>query len=106
MHNYLCNTLCNIYIDFCVFCAIIQVRVEKEGGEKMPLYFKIDILLALKEHGYNTTRLRREKLLAEGVIQALRDSKPVSWANIARICDLLDCQPGDILEYEKEGENK
>lgn len=72
----------------------------------MPLYFKIDILLALKEHGYNTTRLRREKLLAEGVIQALRDSKPVSWANIARICDLLDCQPGDILEYEKEGENK
>lgn len=66
---------------------------------------KIDILSALKSRGYNTTRLRREKLLAEGVIQALRDKKPISWANISRICELLDCQPGDILEYNKDGES-
>ncbi len=45
----------------------------------MSLCFKIDILSALKDRGYyNTTRLRREKLLAEGVIQALRDKKPIS----------------------------
>lgn len=71
----------------------------------MSLCFKIDILSALKDRGYNTTRLRREKLLAEGVIQALRDKKPISWANISRICELLDCQPGDILEYNKDGES-
>ena len=71
----------------------------------MSLCFKIDILSALKDLGYNTTRLRREKLLAEGVIQALRDKKPISWANISRICELLDCQPGDILEYNKDGES-
>lgn len=71
----------------------------------MSLCFKIDILSALKDRGYNTTRLRREKLLAEGVIQALRDKKPISWANISRICELLDCQPGDILEYSKDGES-
>ena len=71
----------------------------------MSLCFKIDILSALKDRGYNTTRLRREKLLAEGVIQALRDKKPISWANISRICELLDCQPGDILEYNKGGES-
>ena len=71
----------------------------------MSLCFKIDILSALKDRGYNTTRLRREKLLAEGVIQALRDKKPISWANISRICELLDCQPGDILEYNQDGES-
>ena len=69
-------------------------------GTSMPIRYKVPILPALKDAGYNTTRLRREKLLAESTIQQLRDNKLVSWANIARICELLKCQPGDILEYE------
>lgn len=65
----------------------------------MPIKYKIDILPALKEAGYNTTRLRREKLLSESTIQALRCGKMVSLENISRICSMLACQPGDILEY-------
>ena len=65
----------------------------------MPLIYKIDVIIALKEKGYNTNILRKEKLLAEGVIQALRGKKSISWVNISRICALLECQPGDILEY-------
>ncbi|MGI6014266.1 MAG: helix-turn-helix domain-containing protein [Oscillospiraceae bacterium] len=68
----------------------------------MPIRYKIDVLSALKERGYNTNKLRKEKLLSEGVIQSLRDGKTISLQNIARICRLLDCQPGDILEYQKE----
>ncbi|MBP5718333.1 MAG: helix-turn-helix transcriptional regulator [Abditibacteriota bacterium] len=64
----------------------------------MSIKYKIDVLSALKKAGYNTTRLRREKLLAESTIQKLRNKEPVSWANIDRICKLLDCQPGDIME--------
>ena len=67
----------------------------------MPLSYKIDVLAALKAAGYNTNKLRKEKLLAEGVIQSLRDGKPISWANIAKVCKLLNCQPGDILEYSE-----
>lgn len=65
----------------------------------MPIGYKIDILAALKEKGYNTTRIRREKILAESTVQALRSEKTVSLENIARICELLNCQPGDLLEY-------
>ena len=64
----------------------------------MPLVYKIDVLAALKEKGYNTTRLRKEKLLAESTIQKLRKQEPISWANIAQICDLLNCQPDYFLE--------
>ena len=64
----------------------------------MALVYKIDVLQALKEKGYNTTRMRREKLLAEGTIQKLREKKPISWENIERICDMLECQPGDLLQ--------
>ena len=64
----------------------------------MPLQYKIDVLAALKEKGYNTNKLRKEKILAESTIQKLREHKPISWANIAQLCDLLDCQPNDFLK--------
>ena len=72
----------------------------------MPIKYKKDILGALKESGYSTYRLRNEKLFGESVIQQLRKGELVSWANIDRICSLLNCQPGDILEYSEGGETK
>lgn len=68
----------------------------------MPIQYKVDILAALKEAGYNTTRLRKEKLLSEGMIQSLREGKYISLQNLSKICELLDCQPGDLIEYVKE----
>lgn len=65
----------------------------------MPLQYKIDVLSALKEKGYNTNQLRKGKILAEGVIQSLREKKPISWANLEKLCAFLQVQPGDILEY-------
>lgn len=63
----------------------------------MPIAYRKDILAELKKKGYNTNKLRKEKLLSEGVIQSLREGKEISWKNIAKICDLLECEPGDIL---------
>lgn len=72
----------------------------------MPIVYKIDILAALKEKGYNTGRLRREKLLSEGVIQSLREDKYIAMNNLSRICELLDCQPADLIAYVKEDTEK
>lgn len=65
----------------------------------MPLQYKINVLAALKEKGYNTNRLRKEKLLGESTIQQLRKGELVSWSNIDRICTMLECQPGDLVEH-------
>ena len=70
----------------------------------MPIQYKIDILAALKAAGYSTYKLRKDKLLGEATIQQLRNNELVSWANIAKLCGLLDCQPGDILQYKEEQE--
>lgn len=71
----------------------------------MPIAYKIDVLSELKAKGYNTTRLRKEKLLAESTIQQLRENKLVSWTNIERLCKLFECQVGDLIEYrESESE--
>lgn len=65
----------------------------------MPIQYKINVISALKEAGYSTYKLRKEKLLAESTLQKFRNNEPVSWENISMVCSLLDCQPGDILEY-------
>lgn len=67
----------------------------------MAIGYKIDVLGALKEKGYNTNRMRKEKLLGESTIQQLRENKLVSWANVDKICSMLECQVGDIIEYVK-----
>ena len=69
----------------------------------MPLKFKIDVLAALKEKGYNTNRIRTEKLLSQSTLQKFRNGEGVSWENLETLCKLLDCQPGDLIEFVKEG---
>lgn len=71
----------------------------------MPIQYKTEILPLLKDVGYNTTRLRREKVLSESTIQALRTGRVVSIDNLSRICSMLNCQPGDLIEYVEEQPN-
>ncbi len=70
----------------------------------IPLKYKIDVLRALKQNGYNTTKIRREQLLSESTLQKLREGESISWKNIESICNLLNCQPGDIMEYTPDEE--
>lgn len=65
----------------------------------MPLRYKIDILNALKEHGYNTNKIRTDGLLSQSTLQKFRKQQGVSWENIETLCRLLECQPGDLIEY-------
>jgi len=66
------------------------------------LVYKFDVLGMLKEEGYTTTRLRKEKLIAESSIQYLRDGKPVGPIVLDTLCKLLDMQPGNILKYVED----
>lgn len=61
--------------------------------------FKVDILQLLKNAGYNTGRLRKEKIIGEATIQDMRHGKVVSWKLMNMLCGILKCQPGDLVEY-------
>ncbi len=63
------------------------------------LRYKIDILEELKEKGYSSYKLRKDKLMGEAQIQKIRSGELVSKETLNTICKLLNCQPGDILEY-------
>ena len=63
--------------------------------------YKQGVLSELKKKGYTTTRIRNEKLMAERQLQYIRTNN-VTIAVINKLCQLLECQPGDILEYVPE----
>ena len=68
----------------------------------MALRYKINILDALKEKGYSSYTLRKEKLLSESTSQKLREGEGVAWDNLDTLCRLLDCDISELLEYQKE----
>ena len=65
------------------------------------LKYKIDVLATLKEKGYNTNKIRTEKIMGEAMLQKIRNGEMVSWSVFEKLCDLLDCQPADLIEYVK-----
>ena len=71
----------------------------------MPIIVRLDVMIALRKV--------RSKELAEAVgiteqnISLLKSGKVkgVRFDTLARICEYLECQPGDILEFIDEPEN-
>ena len=77
---------------------------KKDKEEEEVLVYKIDILKKLKEAGYNTSMIRKEKLLSESTIQQIRRGEVVGIKSIDKLCGLLDMQPSEILEYRKDNQ--
>ena len=68
--------------------------------------YKIDVLKALSERGFTTTRMRKEKILSEATMQNLRKGKGITTDTINTICVILKCQPSDIIEIIATDEEK
>lgn len=69
--------------------------------------YKFDVMKALKERGYSSARMRKEKILGEAIMQKLRTgSTEITAATINTICCILRCQPGDLIECDITDEEK
>lgn len=62
------------------------------------LVYKVDIMDELKKAGYSSYRIRRENILGQATITALNQKRGISWSSLERICELLNCQPNDLIE--------
>ena len=62
---------------------------------------KYDKLFALlKERGITTYRIRTEKIIGQATYNALRHGTGgLDHRSINRLCKVLNCQPGDLMEY-------
>ena len=71
-------------------------------------YQKLFQLLELK--GWTTYKIRKEKLIGQGTLTALKNGTGgLDSKTISRLSEVLDCQPGDLMEYipdETKADNK
>jgi len=79
----------------------IQQQLSKKGAA-MSFRYRVNVIAALKEAGYNTSQIRKNKIFGEGTLQKFRDNEMVSWDILGKVCHLLECQPGDLIEYVDE----
>ena len=52
-----------------------------------------------------TSYIRKNKIVTETTLQRLRNGDNITTDAICKFCALLNCQPGDILEYIPDNEN-
>lgn len=57
-----------------------------------------NVLETLKEAGYTTYFMRKNKIMGESKIQNIRNNN-IDIRTVNQICKLLNCNPGDILDY-------
>ena len=60
------------------------------------------LLELMKEKNLTTYKIRKEKIISERTLQHIRNNEAITTTSIASLCEVLHCQPGDILEYVEE----
>lgn len=61
-----------------------------------------DILQKLKDAGYTTTRLRKEKLIPESTLTRIRNGEPIKTDTLGVICQLTGLPVEELIEYHPD----
>ena len=73
-----------------------------EREEKGEIIFNIDVMLAKRKMSLTELSQRVGITLANMSILKTGKAKAVRISTLTALCEALDCQPGDLLEYRKE----
>ena len=68
----------------------------------MSIRINLDVVLAKKK--MNVTELSEKVGITMANISILKNgkAKAIRFTTLDKICEVLECQPGDILEYTKD----
>ena len=81
--------------------------VEKTGKQTitlMPIIVNLDVMMAKRKVSLGELAERVDLTPANLSILKTGKAKAVRFSTLEAICKELDCQPGDILEYQAEEE--
>lgn len=65
----------------------------------MPIYINLDVMLAQKQMKSNELADKIGITTANLSILKTGKAKAVRFSTLEAICEVLECQPGDLLEY-------
>ena len=67
----------------------------------MPIIINLDVMLAKRKMRSNELAEKMGITLANLSILKTGKAKAIRFSTLELICESLDCQPGDIIEYRK-----
>ncbi|XLS30509.1 helix-turn-helix domain-containing protein [Flavobacteriaceae bacterium M23B6Z8] len=68
----------------------------------MPIIVNLDVMMAKRKMSLNELSERVEITLSNLSNLKTGKAKAIRFTTLEAICDALDCQPGDLLEYTKD----
>jgi len=68
----------------------------------MPIIVNLDVMLAKRKMSMNELSERVGITLANLSILKNNKGKAIRFSTLDVICEVLECQPGDLFEYVKE----
>ncbi|MFF5381137.1 helix-turn-helix domain-containing protein [Pedobacter suwonensis] len=68
----------------------------------MPIVINLDVMMAKRKMSLNELAQKVDLTLANLSIFKTGKAKAVRFSTLESICEALDCQPGDLLEFRKE----
>ncbi|MBK7133681.1 MAG: helix-turn-helix transcriptional regulator [Bacteroidales bacterium] len=71
----------------------------------MPIIVNLDVMMARRKMSLNELSGKVDLTLSNLSILKTGKAKAIRFTTLEAICNALDCQPGDILEY-RENDNK
>lgn len=71
----------------------------------MAIIVNLDVVMAQRKISSGELAEKLEITPANLSILKTGKAKAVRFSTLNKICEILDCQPGDILAYERGGEN-
>ena len=76
--------------------------MDMEREDKGEIIFNIDVMLARRKMSLTELSQRVGITLANMSILKTGKAKAIRVTTLAALCEALDCQPGDLMEYRKE----
>jgi len=68
----------------------------------MPIIVNLDVMMAKRKMSLNELCKRVDLTLSNLSILKTGKAKAIRFSTLEEICRVLDCQPGDILEFVPE----
>ena len=72
----------------------------------MAIIVNLDVMMARRKMSLNELSEKVDLTLSNLSILKTGKARAIRFSTLEAICKALDCQPGDILEYDKEKSNQ
>lgn len=69
----------------------------------MPIKYD-KLLKMMNDKGLTSYIIKKDKIIGQATFQKIKSGGDIDTRTISKLCKILECQPGDIMEYVPDDE--